>query len=176
MQLIKADYIINNLKKFDAFFSSEKLQCFIKEEENYKIYIFTMQIKEVEELLKIKDDFRDYLAIYFQSQTLEKDIERWNIYQVFFIEESIRKDIKQQVEQDKFATRKLVFDNLGCILNDELIDEKINSEIFEFKLTKNESASISLIDSLKQDDAILFSEIEKANGNINILLKSLENE
>jgi hypothetical protein len=176
MQLLKSNEIISELLQIEDFSSYENLQCWIKPQVNYNIHIFSIQLTDEKELLKIKDDLRDSLAIYFQSQTLEKGIERWNIYQVFFIEESVSKDIKQQVEQDKFATRKLVFDNLGCILNDEEIDKKINSEIFEFKLTKNESASDSLIDSLKQDDAKLFSEIEKANGNINILIKSLENE
>jgi hypothetical protein len=176
MHLVKADEIINNLKQFDNLFSTKKMQCWIKAQANYNIYIFSIQLKDEKELLEIKDDLRDSLAIYFQSQTLEKDIERWNIYQVFFIEESINKNIKQQIEQDKFATRKLVFDNIDNIMTDEEIIKKINSEIFEFKLTKHKSPIHPLIDLLKNEDARLFSDIEKSNGDINILLKLLENE
>jgi hypothetical protein len=176
MHLVKADEIINNLKQFDNLFSTKKMQCWIKAQANYNIYIFSIQLKDEKELLEIKDDLRDSLAIYFQSQTLEKDIERWNIYQVFFIEESINKNIKQQIEQDKFATRKLVFDNIDNIMTDEEIIKKINSEIFEFKLNKKKLVSSSLIDSLKEENLALFLEIEKANGDINVLLKPLENE
>ncbi len=176
MQLLKSNEIVDELLKIEDFSSCEKLQCWIKPQINYNIHIFSIQLKDEKELLKIKDDLRDYLAIYFQSQTLEKDIERWNIYQVFFIEESVSKNIKQQVEQDKFATRKLVFDNLGCVLTDEEIAKKVKKEIFEFKLNKKELVSSSLIDSLEEENLALFLEIEKANGDINVLLKPFENE
>lgn len=176
MRLNKNNTVIEKLKLLDSIALHNELVCWVKKEENYDIHIFSIQLKDEKELLNIKDDLRDYLAIYFQSQTLEKDIERWNIYQVFFIEESINKNIKQQVEQDKFATRKLVLDNLGCVLTDEEIAKKINKEIFEFKLNKKELVSSSLIDSLEEENLALFLEIEKANGDINVLLKPLENE
>jgi tRNA G10 N-methylase Trm11 len=176
MRLNKNKDVIDKLNLLDAIALHSELVCWVKKEENYDIHIFSIQLKDEKELLNIKDDLRDYLAIYFQSQTLVKDIERWNIYQVFFIEESVSKDVKQQVEQDKFATRKLVFDNIDNIMTDEEIIKKINSEIFEFKLTKHKSPIHPLIDLLKNEDARLFSDIEKSNGDINILLKLLENE
>lgn len=176
MQLNKADDIITKLKDNDIDNCSDNLQCWIRLEENYNIHIFTIQLKNEVELLEVKDDLRDYLAIYFQSQTLEKDIERWNLYLVFFVEESISKDIKQQIEQDKFSMRKLIFDNQTCVLNDEEINQRINTEIFEVELTENLTTSDSLMDSLSDEDIVLFTEIERSNGDINVLLKPLENE
>lgn len=176
MQLNKVDEIIDLLKEKDNSLVFENLICWEKKEENYSIYIFSIQLQGEKALIDIKNDLRDYLAIYFQSQTLEKDIERWNIYQVFFVEESISKDIKQQIEQDKFATRKLVFDNLDRVLGDEEIERRINAEIFEFELTKNQTTPDSLMDSLSDENVTLFSEIERSNGDINFLLKPLEDE
>ena len=51
------------------------------------------------------------IATEFQS-TLEKAIERWNIYLVFECKESVDWKIRLKVEQDKFAVRKVVWDNL----------------------------------------------------------------
>lgn len=176
MQLSKSNDIIKKLLQIEDLSPFQKLQCWVKPQDQYNIHIFSIQLKNEAELLEVKDDLRDYLGIYFQSQTLEKDIERWNIYQVFFVEESISKDLKQQIEQDKFATRKLVFDNLGCVLNDEEIGQKINSEIFKFELTLNKTTSNSLIDSLGKEDANLFTEIINVNGDINLLLNPIDNE
>jgi len=176
MQLSKSNDIISKLLQIEDLSSFQKLQCWVKSQDQYNIHIFSIQFKNEAELLEVKDDLIDFIAIYFQSQTLEKNIERWNIYQVFFVEESISKDIKQQIEQDKFATRKLVFDNLGCILSDEEIDQRINTEIFEVELTENQTTPDSLMDSLSDEDIALFSEIERSNGDINVLLKPLENE
>lgn len=176
MQLIKSEDTITKLMQFEDFSYYKKLHCWIKKEDNYNIYVFTIQLKDETELMKITEDFRDCLAIYFQSQTLEKDVERWNIYQVFLIEESVGKEIKLQIEQDKFATRKLIFDNVENDLADEEIERKLNSTIFHFELSSNIKTSERLEDVLEENDLELFHNIERADGNIEELLNQLENE
>jgi len=176
MQFNKTQKIIDLLKAKDPSIEFEKLQCWIKPEADYNIYIFTVQLKGENELKNLKDDLRDYLAIYFQSQTLEKDVERWNIYQVFFVEESVGKDIKLQIEQDKFATRKLVFDNVGKDLADEEIERKLNTTIFHFELSSSIKTNEKLEDALGKEDLELYYNIEKADGKIDELLNELENE
>jgi len=177
MQLIKSEDIITDLMQFEDLSSFKKLQCWIKQEEHYNIHIFTIQLNSEDELLRVKDGLRDCLAIYFQSQTLEKAVERWNIYQVFFVEGIVSKDVKLNIEQDKFATRKLLLrDNIGKALLDEDIVKELDSRIFQFELKQNEQTRESLNDVLVHDDIELLSTIEKVDGNIDELLKQLENE
>jgi len=176
MQLNKANPILEKLKACDAEHFPEKLQCWIKQEEYYNIYIFSIQLENEEELLKIKDDLRDYLAIFFQSQILEKVVERWNIYQVYFIEKSISLEVKLEIEQDKFATRKLVLDNRNEKLSDEDIESIIYSEIFAFSVQEKKIVKGSLLDELNEEDHKILSAIEQNNGNINNLLIQLRDE
>lgn len=176
MQLVKVDEIVKNLNKFEEFTAFPNLDCWKKVEENYNIYIFSIQLKNEEELLKIKDDLRDYLAIFFQSQTLEKDVERWNIYQVFFMQEPISLDVKLEIEQDKFATRKLIFDDVQMVLSDQEVEEKIYAEIFDFSINKKIPITDSLLDNLDIEEQGILSIIEKANGDIDKLLIQLGDE
>ncbi len=78
MPLNKVNHIIQSLTEMDDSVKFDNLICLEKKEEDYSIYIFSIQIQNEEELLKVKDELRDYIAIYFQSQMLEKEIERWN--------------------------------------------------------------------------------------------------
>ncbi|MCT4613568.1 MAG: hypothetical protein N4A49_01685 [Marinifilaceae bacterium] len=176
MQLIKSENTITSLMQFEDFSFYKELHCWIKDERDYNIYVFVIQLKGESELMKIKDDLRDCLAIYFQSQTLDKDVERWNIYQVFFVEEQISKDLKLQIEQDKFATRKLVFDNIGKKLNDVEIENKLGFAIFDFELSSNTKTKKPLEKLLERKELDLFHSIEEANGDIDKLLKKVENE
>lgn len=181
MLLNKIDDIIEYLKEKDKTIFFENLTCWVKKEENYDIHIFSIQLKDEKELLKIKDDLRDYLAIYFQSQTLEKDIERWNIYQFFFIEEKIDHTSKQKVEQDKFSTRKIIHDDRQKTLSDDEIKILINQELFDFEIAKREINSESVESYLSKDHATILSLIdkignEKINDSLEQILTSLGNE
>jgi len=176
MHLFKSIDKITKLLQIEDFSSFQKLECWVKSQDNYNIHIFSIQLSDEAELLEVKEDLRDYLAIYFQSQILEKDVERWNIYQVFFVQKHVRKEIKQQIEQDKFATRKLVIDNLGRVLSDVEIDQRINDEIFKFEFSSNKQTSLSLVDSLETEETMLFNEIINVKGDINLLLNPINNE
>lgn len=144
MPLNKANHIITSLKEKDENIILKGLECWIKEENDYNIYIFSIQLEDKSELLKIHEELRDYIAIYFQSQFLEKNVERWNIYQFFFIKDKIDEVMKQLVEQDKFSTRKIIHDGFNKELSDDEIISLVNDELFNFTINKRSLESESV--------------------------------
>ncbi|MCT4072224.1 hypothetical protein HZP85_06045 [Elizabethkingia anophelis] len=144
MPLNKANHIITSLKEKDDSITFEGLECWIKEEKEYNIYIFSIQFSDKDELLKVHEELRDYIAIYFQSQLLEKNVERWNIYQFFFIKDKIDEVTKQLIEQDKFSTRKIIHDDLEKELSDDEVISIIDEELFNFTISRRSLASDSV--------------------------------
>lgn len=101
---------------------------------DFNMYIFSIVVDE-EKLLNYWEDIRNKVALYFQSN-LEKEIELWNIYIIFFVENSVaQKELKYKVENDHYCARKIVLENVGNIKEDETkIKEKIIKKLFELKI------------------------------------------
>ncbi|MDM1328669.1 ABC-three component system middle component 1 [Myroides odoratimimus] len=176
MPLNKANYIIESLKEKDENIVFECLECWIKEENNYNIYIFSIQLEDKKKLLEIHEELRDYIAIYFQSQFLEKNVERWNIYQFFFIKDKIDEVTKQLIEQDKFSTRKIIHDGLNREINDDDITSIIEEELFKFEYTPRGLATESIDEFLaKKEHNDVISILDK-NIEIKELVKTLGHE
>lgn len=152
MQLTNADYIIDSIKDMDQEFSFDNLSCWKKQESNYNIYIFAIQCKNEEELSEVYSPLRDYIALYFQGQLLTKDVERWNIYQVFLVEHQVSKSLELMIEQDKYSTRKIVNSNLGKWLKNDEINTLIYQDFFEFDVEKSNIPEIPLEDRLDDED------------------------
>ena len=181
MQLNKVNHIIESLEEKDETISFENLTCWEYKEDNYSLYIFSIQLKNQDELLKVHEELRDYIAIYFQSQILEKDVERWNIYQFFFIQEKVDHNTKQKIEQDKFSTRKIIHDDKQKELLDEDIKKIINQELFDFEIENREIKKDSIDSFLKKDHSTVLSLIDevgtsKLDESLEQILTSLENE
>lgn len=182
MPLNKSNHIIQSLKEKDETLSCLKnLNCWEYKEPNYSLYIFSIELKDQNELLKIHEELRDYIAIYFQSQLLEKDVERWNIYQFFFIQEKIDEITKQKVEQDKFSTRKIVHDHLQKQVSDDDIKSLINLELFDFKIEQRAINKDSIESSLKVNHSSVLALIDEIginnmNESLEQILTSLDNE
>lgn len=182
MLLNKEDHIIQSLEAKDNTLNYLKnLSCYVYKESHYNLYVFSIQLINQHELLAIHEELRDYIAIYFQSQTLEKDVERWNIYQFFFIQEKVEDTVKQKIEQDKFSTRKIIHDNQKKALSDEDIKSLINQELFDFKIEKREIKKDSIDSFLINDHSSVLSLIDekgtsKSDELLDQILNSLGNE
>jgi hypothetical protein len=181
MPLNRADYIIQSLNDIDKSMNFDGLTCWEFKEIDYSLYIFVVQLKDQFEVLEIHEELRDYIAIYFQSQLLEKDIERWNIYQFFLIEEKIDDVTKQKIEQDKFSTRKIIHDGLQKTLSDDDIKKLINQELFDFKIEKRYVNSDSIDLYLEVGHPLILKLIDdmgdnKINDSIEQILISLGDE
>ncbi|WNH07671.1 ABC-three component system middle component 1 [Thalassobellus suaedae] len=169
------------MKEKDETLSFKNLTCWEYKEDKYSLYMFSIQLKSQDDLLKIHEELRDYIAIYFQSQILEKDIERWNIYQFFFIQEKVDDNTKQKIEQDKFSTRKIIHDDKQKELLDEDIEKLINQELFDFEIENRETKKDSIDSFLKKDHSSVLSLIDeigtsKLDESLEQILTSLENE
>jgi hypothetical protein len=182
MPLNNASYILEKIKNSqDDVPQFDQLYCWEKSLKEYKIYVFSIQIAKESDLIDVNDKLRDFIAIYFQSQLLEKMVEKWNIYQVIIVNEKVAPQIKQRIEQDKFATRKIVFSDFPEKLNEVEVNKLISDEIFSFTITPTKTDIISLKDSISDEDKEVINLISEyktldIKGNIDVIVARLNNE
>lgn len=102
--------------------------------ENFNTNIFSICLTE-SELIELWENLHNDIALYFQSN-LEKEIELWNIYIIFFIENKIEQiELKYKVENDHYCARKIVLDNVGDVKDDEeKLKNLIIKKMFELKI------------------------------------------
>ncbi|NIK24980.1 ABC-three component system middle component 1 [Paenibacillus lupini] len=130
--IIKDDEIVNKI--FDQ--SGRKFSnttSWIKRENNFNFYIFSTCCRDEIELLEIYEGLNNDIALYFQTG-LQKYPEIWNIYIFFFVTEPISVTSKYLVEQDKYCSRKLVFDGQAALINESYIIKTINGKLFNLSL------------------------------------------
>lgn len=149
------------LKNDDNIEWIDKITCWVKKELGYNIYIFQVIVENQTEIEKYYETITASIAIDFQSN-LEKAIEKWNIYLVFECKESIDWKIKLKVEQDKFAVRKVVWDDL----KEEELDDKeyIRKRLLCFQINENlerHKDKGELIKLLEENDLELYKILQK---------------
>jgi hypothetical protein len=128
--LLLENNIIEKLKEKPEFDEISNLKCYAKHEPDFNMYFFTYYVDQSDLLAEIEETVRDFIAIYFQGLTIEKDVERWNLYIFYFVNGNVKQDLKYKIEQDKFSTRKIVIDKIEDEPDDEKISELINCELF----------------------------------------------
>lgn len=128
----------------------------------YLCHLFTLACNDNAILSEYWEDLTENIAINFQIN-LEKEIDRWNIYLIFLLENEVPKEIKYKVEQDKYCCRKLVEDSLKTTeFNDAFIERLIHDKIFSVRhintgsVANSASADESVESIIKStDDKIL---------------------
>lgn len=88
---------------------------------NYNLHFFCYVFDNEKELLEQYEAINDTIAFNFQSH-IKKKIEKWNIYFFLFLKGTIIKSRKVTIEQNKYATRKIIFD---CFGEDSIIENQI---------------------------------------------------
>ena len=109
-ELIEVD--INELNIEENRTWIEMVKCYKKRENEFNIYVFVVTVKNELEIIQCYESITASIAVEFQSK-LDKDIERWNIYLIFECTEKVSWKIKAKVEQDKYSTRKMIWDDLN---------------------------------------------------------------
>lgn len=139
----------------------DKITCWKKEEQGYNIYVFQVIVENQNQIEKYYETITASIATDFQAN-LEKAIERWNIYLVFECKESIDWKIKLRVEQDKFAVRKVVWDNLEKeeLKDKEYIRKRLLSLEIKERLEKDKNQG-EVINELKEKDLELYKILQK---------------
>ena len=151
------------------------IECWTKEETNYSLHIFTVVLENGSELERIWKRLTGDIALYFQSE-LEKDIEIWNIYIVFICKESITKELKYKIEQNKYSTRKLVLENVNFPLSTNEIHNLLTDKLFDIEIKSNivdDTSEINLLDVVKKNDEVLY-QLLKENDKENIFHMYME--
>ena len=152
---------IEALRNEDNIEWIDKIKCWVKKEVGYNIYIFQVTVDNQKEIIKYYEAITASIAIEFQAE-LEKAIEKWNIYLVFTCKENVDWKIKQKVEQDKYAVRKIIWDSLN--------EEELNSKdylrkrllCFEISETKEKPKEKEDLNSMiRERDYELFNVLQK---------------
>ena len=144
------------------------LKLYICKDDNYNVYMFTIVLDEIM-LNNHWENIQNKVALDFQSN-LEKEIELWNIYIIFFIENEIKeKELKYKIENNHYCARKILIDNIGDIKNDEEnIKLQIHKKLFDLKIP--EPTVVKSIDALESDINIIDPSLTNLNQ-INNLIK-----
>lgn len=164
-RLSKNQDILVELAKLDEFFESPTINCWSKTEDGLRIFIFSSLCVNSDEILNSYAEVRDHVAITFQSQFLEDDAERWNVYIFFFVREKVSDSVKQLIEQDKFSTRKIVIDNIQQEINDEYVKSLIYQEIFDFEVEKRDVNQEPIMNVIQKNNPIVYDFLYGLGGN-----------
>ena len=121
----------------------KELICWEKKNDDFSFYIFSMQFQNDNDLYANWKEINNIIAAYFQSN-LKKSIEIWNIYLFFFVENEVKKEIRYEIEQDKYCSRKIIIDSNNDWLEEEKQLELINNKLFSLKIEKIEDTSVDL--------------------------------
>ena len=138
----------------------------------YFCHLFTVICNDRIALNDFWEDLTDNIAINFQIN-LEKEIERWNIYLIFLLENEVSKEVKYKIEQDKYCCRKLVEDRLKTkefseVYIKQLIQDKIFSLCKTDKTTQPTSVNKSVKTIIRATDDKILSALEGFKSNKHI--------
>ncbi|WP_214704129.1 MULTISPECIES: ABC-three component system middle component 1 [unclassified Exiguobacterium] len=162
---LKIEKNINKLINFDEEIVKQNIHCFqyIPNKKNYTLYIFTCDFNSESEMIEMYSVINDVIAYDFQ-RTLMKDMEKWNLYLFCFVNEKVSEDAKAVVEQNKYATRKMVFDNNKNYISIEAKEKIIVNKLFNLNtkemLPKNNDEYESIYQFIEQNDSSLLKVIE----------------
>ncbi|PFW58411.1 hypothetical protein COL13_05950 [Bacillus cereus] len=132
MFLNKPD-IIEMIKRESGENLFDLVECRVKSENLYNVYIFTMVLTNQDELARVWEDISSDIAFHFQS-VLETEIEIWNIYILFLVQGSVDSKIRYLIEQNKYSSRKLVIEDTKGPVTEEVIESIINEKLFSVKI------------------------------------------
>ena len=158
---------IENLNSEDNQEWIKKVTCWVKSEQGYNIYIFQVIVNDEIELEQCYETIAASIATEFQIN-LEKTIEKWNIYLVFECLNQISEELKGKIEQDKYSSRKMVWDSLKEyeIGSKGYIEERLLYLRIDSKEMKSSNGS-SLLDKIKDVDVNLYETITSTNKDLN---------
>jgi hypothetical protein len=125
--------------------------------------IFVISVPSVEILDYEWEKIVSKIAVEYQTQ-LGKGPERWNIYLAFIAHFKIPRGLKYKIENDKYSSRKIVFDEIPKTEEESEITRRISKRIFELDINTQRS----LDSSLKDLPGILDPKLHKVISGVNL--------
>lgn len=156
--------VLNCEDNFDWF---NKITCWIEKEPGYNIYIFQVIVENENDLEKYYETIAAAIATEFQIN-LEKIIEKWNIYLIFESKMKISKELKSKIEQDKYSTRKMVWDSLSEeeLDDKDYIKNRLLNLYIDIERDIDQDDKIPLLEKIKSIDFDLYRVIKNADKNL----------
>ncbi|EKN5949060.1 hypothetical protein DVQ81_04405 [Yersinia enterocolitica] len=113
-------------------FPTEKFSLYSTDGDS-KISCFVCWIDSCEILSRNWKGIVSFIAGSYQTSLTEK-YSVWNIYVVFMCKDSVSKQIKYRIENDRFAMRKIIYDIDNYYENLDEIEKILNNDILGFDL------------------------------------------
>jgi len=159
---IKSSFELNHFSIGKVPFGGEVIACFVNFKDNT---VLKNQWKEL----------NSYLTAKF-IPTVKDDYSKWNFYIFYLSHETVEKQLKYEIENNKFSSRKIVIENIKTITEKEidfLISEHITNDNIQIgienkqslKFIKNSSIS-NIIDKLSLN--------KKSDSDLQDALNSIE--
>lgn len=162
--LVNYDVPVDMIKSMEERLTAYDIRCLRKEQENFNIYVFSITTDNGRDLSEVWNPLTNVIANYFQT-TLDKEIERWNIYITFIVKERVDKSLKYLIEQNRFSCRKLVMDRTET-QDSKYICEFIEQRIFGLNIKKTpnvaKDSNVSIETILKDVNPELLSVLGNA--------------
>ncbi|KPH11662.1 hypothetical protein AMQ68_19980 [Chryseobacterium sp. ERMR1:04] len=181
MQLNKSQPIIDELAKFDNYFSSSGAECWMTSSGKIHLYVFSIFYETAKDLEENYKELRDHVAISFQSRTLNNSAERWNLYILYLVKEFVPQELRQIILQDKFSARKMVCSTGQEEINDQYINSLIGKTLIDIDIPER-NVSIDKLEELMNakhpEVAIAVNQIDAMTNRDNLkeLIKFLSDE
>lgn len=163
--------IIEMIKKESGNHSFDTVECRIKEEEQYNVYIFSVVLRDQKELTETWKDISSEVALYFQSK-LDTEIEIWNIYILFLVQGLVDSETRYLIEQNKYSSRKLVIEDINFPLAEKDIDKIIKDKLFHVKIesaTKKSNPKTTISNILESNYKNLYKVINNSHEKPSVL-------
>jgi hypothetical protein len=140
-----------------------------RNEDSFRINVFFIEANNSDLLDKNWKTFSNMIAVNYQnSENLsDNEFERWNFYTIYISKDNITKELKNQIENDKFSSRKIVEDSFNKVFNDDeannlIIKHITNSDLKEIvELTQEVTISEylpqnqNIWDLLEQEEKVI---------------------
>jgi len=104
-----------------------------------KITVFFSHFPKTDQ---IKENWRkvsNYIAAAYQSKLTKKEdeFEKWNLYLLFTCESVVEKELRFEIENDKFSNRKIILEEIMGNLDDKRSNSLISQHITNEDLVIN---------------------------------------
>lgn len=148
------------------------------------VNVFTLVFDNIQTLSENWRDLYSSIAAYFQAGLPQNaDFERWNIYLIYISRVEVDKGLQYKIENDRFASRKIVIGNFKEEITDAGVEKLIQMHITNTDLEVD-------IDPPKPADSFLKNSLiatalskvkattskKKNDEDIQNILKDLENK
>ncbi|WP_035677600.1 ABC-three component system middle component 1 [Flavobacterium limnosediminis] len=120
-----------------------------------KIIISFVQFNAQDSLKLEWKDFNNFITAKYISN-IKDEYSKWNFYVFYLSSEVISKELKYEIENNKFSSRKIIVDDLSCEISREISREIFEKIISEHIINDNIQFSVKAdeVDSFSKDPLI----------------------